>query len=371
MNASQAALRTMVVGSGYAGRRFLRALDYDRCTELYQVVALVDRDRGALAGAGPVPRYQDLGLALHRESPEVVVVCVNEESHFAVLDTVLAAPSVRHVICEKPLTRTMEEFTLLAPQRRGVAVSVNFCERYSPIVDECAAWLAGREASIVRIEFYWGKYRVRDPRPTMGVLSELSHPLDLARYLLGRADDRPLRLASVFATHSDFSGFADRLPDGVSVLAELGGAVLAGSSSFVWEERRRRLILFARDAGGERAWQIVLDFDNPVWDDDTLTIWELDPETGRRAEVQRFTHRAADLPGTIRHVWKIHRYLVDVADGLSGHPGGARYADLPDALWVQTALDHIDRQLRETDQYSYTRLFTEQVAVAGIGGAPK
>lgn len=363
-------LRTLVVGRGYAGRRFLRALEYGQCAERYQVVALVDHDPGKLAtGAGRAATYRDLDLALRREAPEVGVVCVNEESHFAVLDSVLDAPSVRHVVCEKPLTRTMEEFRLLAPHRRGAAVSVNFCERYSPIIDECTNWLAERDTSIARVEFYWGKYRVRDPRPTMGVLSELSHPLDLARYLLGRPQEAPLRLASATATHSDFA-FADRVADGVNLLGEIGGALVVGSSSFVWEERRRRLILFAREAVGERTWQVVLDFDNPVWDNDTFTAWKLDPVTGQRVEVERIVHRASDIPEAIRHVWKIHRYLVDVADSLAGHHTRARYADVDDALWVQTALDDIGRQVHGTDQHGYVRLFAEQAALVRIGGTP-
>jgi predicted dehydrogenase len=370
MSSFRSALRTVVVGCGYAGDRFLRALNYGRCSELYQVVALVDRDPGKLIrGADGAATYHDLDLALHRESPDIVVACVNEESHFAVLDAVLDAPSVLHVACEKPLTRTMEEFRLLAPELRGVPVSVNFCERYSPIIDECVRWLADRHASIVRVEFFWGKYRVRDPRPTMGVLSELSHPLDLVRYLLGWPQEAPLQLTSVTSTRSDFS-LVDDVMDGVSLVGSIGDTLLMGSSSFVWEERRRRLILFARDSTDGRVWQLVLDFDNPVWDNDTFTAYELNPETGQRVEVERIAYGASDIPEAVRHVWKIHRYLLDVADGIVGNRTHARYAGLHDARWVQTALDDISQQERGADRHRCTSLFADQTALARNRGIP-
>ena len=147
------------------GQPLPAGLEYGRCTDLYQVVALVDRDPDELIpGAPGAAAYHDLDLALRRESPDVVVACVNEESHFAVLDAVLDAPSVRHVVCEKPLTCTMEEFRRLAPERRRAAVyEVNFCERYSPIIEECVNWLAERAGSIVRSSSTRGESRVRDP----------------------------------------------------------------------------------------------------------------------------------------------------------------------------------------------------------------
>ncbi len=115
---------------------------------------------------------------------------------------------------------------------------------------------------------------------------------------------------------------------------------------------------------------MVLDFDNPVWDNDTFTAWELNPETGRRVEVERIAHRASNIPEPVRHVWKIHRYLVDVADSLASHHTRARYADVDDALWVQTALDDIGRQVHRTDQHGYVRLFAKQAALVRIGGTP-
>ena len=202
----------------------------------------------------------------------------------------------------------------------------------------------------------------------MGVLSELSHPLDLARYLLDWPQHAPLRLASVTSTRSDFSSFVDQVTDGVSLTGSIGDALLVGSSSFVWEERRRRLILFARDAMGGRAWQLVLDFDNPVWDNDTFTAYELNPETGRRVEVERIAHRAADIPEVVRHVWKIHRYLLDVADGIVGNQALARYARACSARWVQTALDDISQRESRTDHNGYTNLFAGQTTLARNGG---
>lgn len=352
------AYRTVLVGHGEAGGRFLRALRYGNCAQRFDVVALADRDPGRLAPAGSGLRgYVDLELALRTEAPEVAVVCVNEEGHVEALEAVLASPSIRHVVCEKPLTRTLAEFRQLGLEGCGIPVSVNFCERYSPAVQDCSAWLAWHGATVSRVEFGWGKYRVRDPRPTMGVLSELSHPVDLTRCLLGLPPSTPFGLVSAAATYSDFSSFSDRVADGVTIVGDLRGCLVVGGSSFVWEERRRRLVLYAQTAADGRSWMLILDFDNPVWDNDSFLVYELEPAGGRRVQVEGFRYQAADLSADVRHVQKIYRYLLDVADSLAGAPGQRRYADVSDALWVQTTLEDIGTRAHDTAGKAYARLF--------------
>lgn len=359
------AYRTLLVGHGYAGGRFLRALRHGRCEQLFDVVATVDRDPGRIVSGEDVRSYADLERALRVEQPEVAVVCVNEEAHLEVLEVVLAAPSVRHVVCEKPLTRTLAEFRLLALGSRSTPVSVNFCERYSPVMQDCSTWLARHGATISRVEFGWGKYRVRDPRPTIGVLSELSHPLDLSRCLIGSSPLTPLQLVSATATYSDFSSHSDLVADGVTVVADLEGCVIVGGSSFVWEERRRRLVLYAQTAADGRSWMIVLDFDNPVWDNDTFQVYELEP-SGRRTEIVRFRYSAAELPESVRHVQKTYQHLLDVADSLAGVPNRRRYADVADALWVQEALEDIGTRACYTADKAYARLFTVKTGAATL-----
>jgi predicted dehydrogenase len=360
-------IRTLVVGHGNAGSRFLRALRHGHCAQLFNVVAVVDHRPQPSVSAG-YRVYSDLELALQVEAPELVVVCVNEQAHFDVLDDVLSAASVRHVVCEKPLTRTLEEFRRLAPERRGIPISLNFCERYSPIIDDCSGWLARTGATVARVEFGWGKYRVRDPRPTMGVLSELSHPLDLSRHLLGVSAQTTLRLVSAAATYSDYSSFSDRAPDGVSLIGDLGGCLIVGSSSFVWEERRRRLVLYARTDVDGRSWMLVLDFDNPAWDDDTFTVYELEPTGGRRQRIDQTRYRALGLPETVRYVQKIYRYLLDVANSCAEIPCH-RYADLDDARWAQTVLEEIGEYAQEATGQAYSRLFAAEAVPVTTGGA--
>jgi predicted dehydrogenase len=354
-------LRTVVVGGGKAGGRFLRALRYADCASKFDVVGLVDIDSTRLSGsAGTHGCYTDLVEALRREVPEVVVVCVNEEYHFEVLRTVLATPSIKHVVCEKPLTRTLEEFELLAPNSNGIPISVNFCERYSPVLDDCLAWLALESVEITRAEFWWGKYRIRDSRPTMGVLSELTHPLDLVRYLLGAEADAPFRLESASSTNSDFSSFSDSVSDSVSVVGDIAGCLVLGTSSFVWEERRRRLVLYGRSQYDGRTWQLVLDFDNPCWDNDTFSVYELEPNGGRRVETRGTAYRAADLPPEVRYVDKIYRYLLDVADSVTSTRSLLRGAEVMDAYWVQKTLDDIARLSARPGGQASARLFASR-----------
>lgn len=353
--------RTMIVGNGRAGGRFIRALGYGECAARFEVIALVDIDPARLPDKVGFGTYTSLSAALEREQPDVVIVTVNEDFHFEILETALAAPSVRHIVCEKPLTRTLEEFLELAPQTRGIPISVNFVERYSPIVEDCLTWLHDVSAAVARAEFWWGKYRIRDPRPTMGVLSELSHPLDLVRHIVGSPEKIPIQMSSAAITSSDFSSFSNRTNDGANLIGNLGECLVVGNSSFIWDERRRKIILYARNEITSRTWQLVLTFDDPVWDDDTFTVHEIDSVSGQRTKVAESVYRAGDIAIGIRHVNKIYRYLLEVSNDISGIPGTARFARIGDAWWAQATLEEVDRRHRGAIGSSHRTLFASQL----------
>jgi predicted dehydrogenase len=187
-------LSVLVIGVGRSGGRFVRALNYlERIGLPVQVVALCDLNPAPLDTLSAATAiFSDVRVALPAAEPDVVVVCVNEAAHFEVLKAISELAPRALVMCEKPLTETLEQFIHIERLFAPDTITVNFVERYSPIVSDFTDWRKNESVENLRAEFFWGKYRYRDPRPTMGVLSEIAHPIDLVRALTGLPEDTPV-----------------------------------------------------------------------------------------------------------------------------------------------------------------------------------
>ncbi|MGY2026958.1 Gfo/Idh/MocA family protein [Nocardia gipuzkoensis] len=329
--------RVLLVGAGKAGGRFLRVMDHlEKAGLPIRVVGVCDQQESlARAAAASRPVFTEIAGALDTTKPDTVCVCVNEYAHHAVLIEAFSRPMVSRVLSEKPLTRTIEEFHDLERVRGDRMVTVNFVERHSPIVREFRDWVTAVDGRIVRVEFWWGKHRFRDSRPTMGVLSEISHPIDLVRCLLGQPADAALELLQATITESDFSPLCPSGADTAHVTYRCGGVPVIGSSSFLWVGRRRKIVCWV--VTGEGTHQAVMDFDNPRWDEDSLTIWHLDGATGHRQEILERSYTIDDFPAELAQVNKVARFVVD---SLTPRPDIA--ATMADAKWVQSALEEIN-----------------------------
>lgn len=181
--------RAAVVGCGLIGSRFqsdaerigihTHAGAYAACagTELF---ALCDADPQALAAAGAqwqIARLHDsVERLLVEAQPEIVSVCTPDATHAAVLTKVLAAPSVKAVIAEKPLALSANEarHVLALAGRRPVLVNYfrRFTTNHRMLKDRLASGALGR---IVKVQ---GLY-------TKGLFHNGTHWLDLARWLVG------------------------------------------------------------------------------------------------------------------------------------------------------------------------------------------
>jgi predicted dehydrogenase len=156
-----------------------------------------------------VPRaFTDVHRLLADVSPEIVSVCTPDATHAHVLRTVLAAPSVRGVLAEKPLAGTAAEAAELVAraEQRGIVLAVNYVRRYAPghrnVKDSLASGEIGDVLSVT------GMY-------SGGLVHNGSHWLDLARWLIGE-------IVTVKA-HGDTAA-TDGNPD---VTLELAGGVTA------------------------------------------------------------------------------------------------------------------------------------------------
>src|SRR5262245_9080834 len=253
----------LVVGAGYAGSRFIKAIQHleRECGEV-RLGGVMDTDANRLQpwSAQGVPVFSVLRAALDCIVPDVVVVAVNEAAHVGVLRT-LAQRGPRFILCEKPLTPTVAEAEALRVLLYHRALSLNLVERFSDIISAAQRWLAATgPIDVMRIEFHWGKHRIADPRPTIGVASEIIHPIDLIHVLF-----TPGRLYDVmgFGINSSLRRNGPLCMDSIHFAARAeAGFMLLGHASFTWPRRVRNLSSLARDGRG-RLYRLILTFDTP------------------------------------------------------------------------------------------------------------
>jgi predicted dehydrogenase len=229
---------------------------------------------------------------------------------------------------------------------------VNFVERYSPIVSDFTDWRKNESVEILRAEFFWGKYRYRDPRPTMGVLSEIAHPIDLVRALTGLPEDTPVDIAEVSMSDSDFSCSDGDVADTVAVVLRMGSDMLVrGHSSFLWEERRRRLVLHGRRRD-HSIFQAVLAFDEPRWDQDRLTVYSIDGASGTRSTVLETQYTNSDFPPELDQIYKVTRFVRESLRHLSDPTAIRNLVTVDGARWVQAIIDEMRVRASDVPRHS-------------------
>lgn len=340
----------LIVGFGRAGERFYRALRFlwDQHDAIDIVgVCDVNAEQFQQIDDPRIVRTTNLRWALAKLQPQIVCVCVNEVSHIAALEAVAECESVRAVFSEKPLTETLEQCERAIPMLGSRLVAVNFVERYSPVVDMFRQWQESVAAEVMRVKFLWAKYRFMDPRPTMGVLSEISHPIDLTRYLIGASADAEVVIHQASGTRSRFSVVDRPLLDTVDVNYSVDGVDVRGSSSFLWDDRSRRIILYGRQQASRELFQAVFDFDNPQWDCDTLRVWRMDESSRARYPVLHRQCTNDDLPAGLSHVFKVGRYCATALRAMYEPEHVSQLVTGKDALSVQRVIEGIRDRIGE------------------------
>ncbi|MEU3479153.1 Gfo/Idh/MocA family protein [Streptomyces sp. NPDC033754] len=325
----------LVVGYGYAGRRFATALRHLAGEGFpVRIVGVCDREGHRLPDGET--GFTDLTEALRVLRPSVVCVTVNETQHASVYRT-LSAYGRALVLSEKPLTADAEDGARAVADLAGHGFSMNLVERFSPVVRECARWLDEQGPfELLRVETFWGKHRIGDARPTMGVLSELIHPLDLIHRLF---PGRPLDVLHAQGVASDLDVSSAATLDSLDVTARMGGAPVLLHSSYAWPKRVRTVsaLLRSERSGMHR---VNLVFDTPHWDCDSLEIVAIAPD-GHYRVVHGMETRAADVPAPIRGVAKVVEYLrCSIRHWRAGGPEatGTELVGLETAMDLQTTL---------------------------------
>ncbi len=136
--------RTCVIGIGFIGAVHIEAL---RRLGFVDVVAVANaHNASAKAEANCVPRgYEDYREMIDRENPDVVHICTPNSSHYEM--AMYAMERGISVVCEKPLTKTLEQARKLAAyaKEHGIITGVNFNCRWYPQVMQAKAMVESGE----------------------------------------------------------------------------------------------------------------------------------------------------------------------------------------------------------------------------------
>ena len=267
-----------VIGLGSAGLRFLRSfISISNGHASARIVGLADRDVRRLrpfAQLG-VPTSQDFRTILDSKRVDLIVVATSETEHFEVISHLKQNTEFARILCEKPLAATVDEARRLHSALAENELTINFVERHSLAVDHLRDHMRKNGLKVVRANFSWGKGRIRDPRPTLGVISEIAHAIDVILFVAEVKAGTEYDIVHAFGVRSNFASCPsvfDSIHLGVRFAGEL---LVTGSSSYVRTRRERLIELFLAESDRSVCEIAVLRFDDPLWDDDRLEIYEI------------------------------------------------------------------------------------------------
>ncbi|NEW05801.1 Gfo/Idh/MocA family oxidoreductase [Paenibacillus sp. SYP-B3998] len=338
-------MNVLIIGLGYAGTRFYNA---------FNNLELSGKEKIEIAYVGRRHHRQDLiyytniAKALEDFKPQIIVVSVNDGNHGEVIRQLNGYTGF--VICEKPFAGIQDNLDLLESSLKN---TVGFCldlvERYSDATIALKQYVNKGQLRLLRANFYWGKDRIHDLRPTSGVISEIIHPLDLVQWIC--APEAELELKESQGIRSDFSISGDEVLDSASITGVLQGAVVTGYSSFVNIIRKREIdLVFA--SPDNRLVYAALIYDTPAWDFDQLRVWEK-TVTGDRVILDIQTGGEQGKP-ELRTIGKLIRLTADAAHFVqNGKNPSQPFADLRTALNLQNLLNRIERSSRTLGPVQY------------------
>lgn len=189
-------LRAAVIGCGKIGSGFADdpslAGDVYTHAEAYvrspatELVAVCDRDPEVAAQCAARwdvgNSYSGVGELVRDAQPDIVSICTPDDTHFSIARQLIEeAPSVRALLCEKPLATSLEEGEELVRLAResGKLIAVAYVRRYADNMRALRALLAGGSLGAVTAVSGWY---------TKGVLHNGTHWFDLLRMLAGEVD---------------------------------------------------------------------------------------------------------------------------------------------------------------------------------------
>lgn len=339
-------MKVLIIGMGFSGNMFLEA--FQKIEKLYDEeinIAYTTRNRKDIA----LIYYPSIQASLIEFEPDIVVVAVNDENHGEVLSQLKGFKGF--VICEKPLVDPNFDLDSAEEMLKDASgFCLNVVARYSEASRLLKSYVEEHELLLVRANFLWQKNRINDYRPTTGVMSEVIHPLDLVQWI---NHSSPLNFKQFHGVKSDFSISGDNIPDSISIIADLQGAVVTGYSSFVNLFRRRELDFVFLD----KEFNLIfaeISFDTPRWYEDSLLIWK--EHIDQREILVQFNSLDQKFDGD-RKLERVIRVVKDVTDFvILGVKPKYKFPNLKEAITLQKLLNEIDASKYKFSSVKYNRL---------------
>jgi Predicted dehydrogenases and related proteins len=184
--------KVCVVGMGRAGR--LHAQNFAENIKNAELKAVVDPVEEIAKEAGKefgVPCYKSLEDALEKEDFDAVIICTPSFTHLPLI--VEAAEHGKHILCEKPLTLTLEDADRALRATAKVKLQVGYMRRFDRYYREAKERIEKGEigeplifTTIAKDPFLPAGW-TGDPSKSGGIfLDMLSHDFDTARWLMGK-----------------------------------------------------------------------------------------------------------------------------------------------------------------------------------------
>ena len=189
-------MRVGLIGAGLQGGRRAPVLKQFPNTELV-VIAADHHDRAKLLantmGCQATDNWEEV---VARDDIDAILVCTPPDLHASI--SIAAMKRGKHVLCEKPLARTLEEARemLHATQENGVKLKCGFNHRHHPAIQQAKDWL--NEDIIGELDFLRCRYGIcgrpgyekewrANPQIAGGghLMEQGIHALDLFRWFVG------------------------------------------------------------------------------------------------------------------------------------------------------------------------------------------
>lgn len=187
-------VRVALIGCGRISQVHIHAVQHEPRARLVGVMDAVPAAAQAAAEACGVPAFTDLEALLAAAEPQAVIVCTPPSTHRSVAEAALLAGA--HVLCEKPLTISLEDAAGLhqAADRAGRVLMMASKFRYvSDVVKARGILKSGLLGEPVLLENEFcarvnmSKRWNSDPGISGGgvLIDNGSHSVDIVRYLAG------------------------------------------------------------------------------------------------------------------------------------------------------------------------------------------
>ena len=189
-------LRVGLIGAGLQGGRRAPVLKQFPGTELVMVAAAHQEQAKQLADSMGCQATDNWQEVVEREDINVIVVCTPPNLHAPI--SIAAMSRGKHVLCEKPLTKTLKEAeeVLAVAKTNKVTLKCGFNHRHHPGIQKAKFWfdegMIG-EPNFIRCRYgicgrpgYEKEWRA-NPKITGGgqLMEQGIHGIDLFRWFLG------------------------------------------------------------------------------------------------------------------------------------------------------------------------------------------